>query len=135
MNIYNQIQSNKFKSYFIILLFIGIVTLIFYLAGKYFNHAEQYLYFGLIISLVTGIGSYFFSDRIVLGMSGAHPADKKDFFDYYTVTENLCIAAGTQMPKLYVIDDPVPNAFATGRDTKHAVVAATTGLLDRKSVV
>src|SRR3989344_8407079 len=131
MNIYNQIQSNKFKSYFIILLFIGIVTLIFYLAGKYFNHAEQYLYFGLIISLVTGIGSYFFSDRIVLSMSGAHPADKKDFFDYYTVTENLCIAAGTQMPKLYVIDDPVPNAFATGRDTKHAVVAATTGLLER----
>ncbi len=64
-------------------------------------------------------------------MSGAKPADKKQYFNFYTVTENLCIASGIPMPKLYVIDDPVPNAFATGRNPQHAVVAATTGLLSR----
>ncbi len=64
-------------------------------------------------------------------MAHAKPADKKDYFDFYTTTENLTIAAGMPMPKLYVIQDPTPNAFATGRDDKHAVVAATTGLLER----
>jgi len=62
-------------------------------------------------------------------MSGARPADRKEFFDLYTVTENLAITAGLPMPKLYVINDQSPNAFATGRDKKHAVVAVTTGLL------
>lgn len=61
----------------------------------------------------------------------AHPADKKEYFDFYTVTENLAIAGGVPMPRIYVINDPAPNAFATGRDPKHAVVVATTGLLQR----
>lgn len=64
-------------------------------------------------------------------MTGAKPANKEEYFDFYTVTENLAIAAGLPMPKLYVIPDPAPNAFATGRDPKHAVVVATTGILQR----
>ena len=64
-------------------------------------------------------------------MSGARPADKKTYFDFYTSAENMAIVAGIPTPKLYVIDDPAPNAFATGRDPEHAVIAATTGILEK----
>lgn len=131
MNIYSQISSNKIKTYVIIGLFAGLMTLAFYLVGKYMNNAESYFIFGLLFALGSSVGSYFYSDKIVLSMAGAKPATKKEHFDYYTVTENLCIAAGIPMPKLYVINDDAPNAFATGRDPKHAAVAATTGLLAR----
>lgn len=83
----------------------------------------------MIFSLFSGVGSYYFSDKIVLTMSGAKPADKRAYFDFYTSAENMAIAAGVPTPKLYVIEDAAPNAFATGRDPKHAVIAATTGLL------
>lgn len=131
MNVYSQIQSNKVKSYFIIALFIGLVSLLFYLVGLYFQDPSFYLIFGIGFSAVSGFTSYFFSDKIVLKMSGAQPATKEEYFNYYTVTENLCIAAGIPMPKLYVIQDEAPNAFATGRNPDHAVVAATTGLLSK----
>ena len=75
------------------------------------------------------IFSYWFSDKIVLKMSGAKPASKEEYYDLYTITENLAITAGLPMPKLYVIEDAVPNAFATGRNKEHAVIAVTTGLL------
>ncbi len=87
------------------------------------------LYIAVAFALVMNVGSYWFSDKLVLSMTGAKPASREEFFDLYTVTENLAITAGLPMPKLYVINDPAPNAFATGRDEKHAVVAATTGLL------
>lgn len=112
-------------------LFIVLFSGFFYLAGKYFNSPGAFLFLGLLISTFSSIGSYFYSDKIVLFTTGAKPANKKEFFDYYTTTENLALAAGLPMPKLYVIDDPAPNAFATGRDPKHAVVCATTGLLQR----
>ncbi|TEU02291.1 zinc metalloprotease HtpX, partial [Candidatus Woesebacteria bacterium] len=76
-------------------------------------------------------GGYYYSDKIVLKISGARPADKKRDFLFYTVVENLSIATGLPKPKLYVIDDSAPNAFATGRDPKHAVVCTTTGLLSK----
>ena len=76
-----------------------------------------------------GFGSYYFSDSIVLKLHGAHEASREEYFDLYTVTENLAIAAGIPKPKIYVIDDPAPNAFATGRNYNHAVVVATYGLL------
>ena len=131
MNIYSQIQSNKLKTYFIIFLFIGLLSLVFYLAGEYFGDPRSYFMFGLVVAVISGISSYFFSDKIVLAMSRARLATKKEFFDYYTVAENLAIASGIPMPKLYVIDDPVPNAFATGRNPKHAIIAATVGLLQK----
>ncbi|MEN9328514.1 MAG: hypothetical protein RI947_1322 [Candidatus Parcubacteria bacterium] len=86
---------------------------------------------GLLFSFFSSIGSYFYSDKIVLYTVKARPATKEEFFDLYTVTENIASVAGLPMPKLYVIDDPAPNAFATGRDPKHAVVAATTGLMEQ----
>ncbi len=86
--------------------------------------------FALIFSGFSSIGSYFFSDRLVLATSGAKQIKKSDFPQYYRTVENLSIAAGLPMPRVYVVEDPSPNAFATGRDPKHAVVCATTGLLD-----
>jgi heat shock protein HtpX len=131
MTVYSQIAGNKAKTYLIILLFIIFMTTFFFLIGKYFNDPTTFLFIGLIISLVSSIGSYFYSDKIVLMTTGAKPATKEEFFDLYTVVENLSIADGLPMPKIYVINDPSPNAFATGRNPKHAVVCATTGLLER----
>ncbi len=98
-------------------------------AISYYYHNPVILYVAVVFYLFMNVGSYWFSDKIVLTMSHAKPALRAEFFDFYTVTENLAITAGISMPKLYVINDPAPNAFATGRDEKHAVVCATAGLL------
>lgn len=131
MTPYSLISQNKSKTVLIMALFILLFSGFFYIVGKYFNSPGSYLVFGLVISIVSSVGSYFYSDKVVLFTTGAKPADKKQYFDFYTVTENLALAAGLPMPKLYVIEDESPNAFATGRDPKHAVVCATTGLLER----
>lgn len=131
MTVYDQIAHNKTRTYAIILIFILLVTGFFFIIGRYVQSPMTYFFIGLTFSLLSSIGSYFYSDRIVLFTTGAKPASKQEFFDFYTVTENIAIAAGLPMPKLYVIHDPAPNAFATGRDTKHAVVCATTGLLQK----
>ncbi len=129
MTPYQQITHNKVRTYLIFILFIFITSGFFYFIGQYFQSANSYLMFGLILSFFSGLISYFFSDKIILFTVGAKPASKKEYFDLYTVTENLTIASGLPMPKLYVINDPAPNAFATGRDPKNAVVCVTTGLL------
>ncbi|MEX0910077.1 MAG: M48 family metallopeptidase [Candidatus Paceibacterota bacterium] len=87
------------------------------------------LYGAVIFSIVMNIASYWFSDKIVLRMSGAHKATRAQYFDLWNAVENLSITAGLPMPEVYVMDDPSPNAFATGRNEKNSVVAVTTGLL------
>jgi heat shock protein HtpX len=129
VNPYSQITYNKRRTFLILALFIALFSGFFYLIGYYTQSANQFLVFGLIFSLISSFISYFYSDKIVLFTVGARPADKKKYFDFYTVTENLTLAAGLPMPKLYVIDDPSPNAFATGRNPKNAVICVTTGLL------
>lgn len=111
-------------------IFVFIFSGFFYIIGRYYGSPTPYFILGITISLFSTLGSYFFSDKIVLMTTGAQPANKKQFFDFYTVAENLSLAYGLPMPKLYVIDNPAPNAFATGRDPGHAVICATTGLLD-----
>ena len=111
-------------------VFILIFSSFFFLLGKYFDSPWGYFFLGFFISILSSIGSYFYGDKLVLMTTGAIKADKKRYFNFYTVAENLSIASGLPMPALYVIVDPSPNAFATGRDPKHAVVCATTGLLD-----
>ena len=130
MTVYNQIAKNKWRTFLVMFLFIVITSGFFYLIGKFVESPATYFIIGFGISLLSSIGSYFYSDKIVLATTGAQPADKKRHFDFYTVTENLAIASGIPMPKLYVIDDQSLNAFATGRNPKHAVVAVTTGLLE-----
>ncbi|MBI4004536.1 M48 family metallopeptidase [Candidatus Roizmanbacteria bacterium] len=131
MSIYNQISSNKLRTYLIIFIFILLISGFFFLIGKYFENPTMYFTIGILVSLISSIGSYYYSDKIVLFTTGAKPADKKEHFDFYTVTENLAIASGLPMPKLYVMQDSAMNAFATGRDPKHAVVCATTGILEK----
>ncbi len=131
MTVYSQIAQNKFKTYVIFGLFIVIFTGFFLLLGNLLDSAPAYGILGFVIAIASSVGSYFYSDKLVLATTHARPAKKEEFFDLYTVTENLSLAAGLPMPKLYVVDDPSPNAFATGRDPKHAVVAATTGLLQK----
>ncbi len=87
------------------------------------------LYFFVGFSILMNFVSYWFSDKIVLKLAGAKEASRAEYFDLYTSVENLSITAGLPMPKVYVVDDRAPNAFATGRDKDHAVVCATTGLL------
>ncbi|MEK7496755.1 MAG: M48 family metallopeptidase, partial [Patescibacteria group bacterium] len=96
----------------------------------YFGSPWGYFFLGFFISFASSVGSYFYGHKLVLMTTGAKIANKKTYFNFYTVTENLCLAAGLPMPKLYVINDPSPNAFATGRDPKHAVICVTTGLLE-----
>jgi heat shock protein HtpX len=131
MTVYSQIAGNKAKTYLILFLFIIFVMGIFLLIGTVLQDSYTYFILGLVISLASSVGSYFYSDKIVLATTGAKPASKDEYFDLYTVVENLSIATGIPMPKVYVMEDASPNAFATGRDPKHAVVCATTGLLER----
>lgn len=129
MSIYSQISANKQKTLLIFALFIILLTGFFYIIGVYYGDANSYLVLGLIISLFSSVFSYYFSDKLVLFSVGAVPANKEKHFDFYTAGENMALAAGIPMPKLYVITDAAPNAFATGRDPKHAIVCATEGLL------
>src|SRR5262245_13935749 len=127
-NLYQERSNNLLRTWLLMAGFFLLVILVGWAVSYYYNDVSI-LYVAVAIALVTNIGSYWFSDKIVLSMTGAKPATREEFFDLYTVTENLAITAGLPMPKLYVIQDEAPNAFATGRDEKHAVVAATTGLL------
>lgn len=137
-NIYEAVDANKRKSAIIVVLFAAFVA-----AAVYFISQATGIYLGyepgglgiagiaLIIAGLMSFGSYYYSDKIVLKISGAKPANRKRDFLFYTVVENLSIASGLPKPRLYVIDDSAPNAFATGRDPEHAVVCATTGLLSK----
>lgn len=130
MTIYSQISANKRRSYLILLLFVFIFSGFFYVIGSYSNQGEAYFFLGFAISFFSSWISYYYSDKIVLATLSAKPANKQEYFDFYTVVENLCVASGLPMPRIYVIDDPSPNAFATGRDPKHATICATSGLLE-----
>lgn len=128
MNLYQDRARNLRKTWALMLGFFLMVIAIGW-AVSYYYQSPVILYAAVGFSILMNIGSYWFSDKLVLSMTKACPATREEFFDLYTVTENLAITAGLPMPRLYVIDDPAPNAFATGRNEKHAVVATTTGLL------
>lgn len=129
LNIYEQVDANKRKSWLIIILFVLFITGVAYVFSQALDYGPGLVGIALIISGIMSFASYYWSDKIILTLSGARPADREKDFDFYTVTENLVMAARIPMPKLYVIEDSAMNAFATGRDPNHAVVCATTGLL------
>ena len=131
MTIYSQISSNKLKTWVIMILFIVFFLTVSYVLGRALGYGLSFAGIMLIISGLISFISYYNSDKIVLSMSGAKPADKKSYRELYTTVENLSIASGLAMPRVYVIEDSSPNAFATGRDPKHAAVAVTTGLLEK----
>ncbi len=129
LNIYEQVAANKRRSWLIIFLFTLFVVMASWIMGEALGYGLGFIGWALIISGAMSFTSYYFSDRIILTMSGARPANRQKDFHFYTVTENLVMAARLPMPKLYVIEDTSMNAFATGRDPKHAVVVTTTGIL------
>ncbi len=131
MSIYNEIAVNKARTYVIIAIFIFLISGLFFLIGKYFENPVFYFTIGILIAVISSVWSYYNSDKVVLFTTGAKPATKEKYFNFYTVTENLALADGLPMPKLYVMQQPAMNAFATGRDPKHAVVCATSGLLEK----
>ena len=137
-NIYEVQSANKIKSAVIVVLFLAFTFLATYILATAFGIYSGYRpgglgFFGiaLIVSGISTFISYYYSDKIVLGISGARPATSQEDKLFTQVIENLCIGAGIPKPKLYVINDTAPNAFATGRDPKHAVICATTGLLSK----
>src|SRR5438552_3653615 len=137
-NIYEVQSANKIKSVVIVILFLAFSFLAVYVlataSGIYLGYKPGGLGFVGIALIVSGIStfvSYYFSDKIVLGISGARVATPQEDKLFTQVVENLCIGIGIPKPKLFVIEDTAPNAFATGRDPKHAVICATTGLLSK----
>lgn len=130
VNIYEQISSNKRRSTVIILFFITFIIGASYAISYTFN-VQGLLPLAIIFSIGSSLVSYFAGDKIVLSMNGAIPASRKEYFDFYTVTENLAMADQIPTPKIYVIPSPAMNAFATGRDPDHAIICATTGLLEK----
>ncbi len=130
MTLYTQKSANIRKTWLLMALFFGAVIGIGWVfAAVYRNPAI--LYFAVVFSIVMNVISYWFSDKIVLALHHAEPVEFKENPELYRVLENLTIAAGLPMPKFYLIRDPSPNAFATGRDPKHAVVVVTSGILER----
>jgi heat shock protein HtpX len=111
-------------AFFVFIIFLG------WFFGYLYNNSAI-LIFAIIFAVVLNITSYWYSDKIVLTLSGAHPATPETHETLWNVVENLSITAGLPMPRVYIVEDPAPNAFATGRNEKHAVVAVTTGLLER----
>ena len=131
MNIYSAISANKNKTWLIMLLFVLIITTMVYVFSKALGYSGYGLAgIALVFAGLISIGSFYYSDKLVLATTGAKEIKKEDYPKYYRTVENLCIASGLPMPKVYIMTDPSPNAFATGRDPKHAVVCATTGLLE-----
>ncbi|UOR02723.1 M48 family metalloprotease [Leucobacter allii] len=126
---YRAIRRNKLNSVLIILLFLGIVGGLGWLAATIYRSP------GIVITVVAvsigyAVFQYFMAGRQAISMSGAQRITEADHPRLYRIVENLAITTGTPMPEVYLVHDPAPNAFATGRDPEHAMVAATTGLLE-----
>ena len=126
--IYTHQAENSRKTWFLMTVFLVVIIGIAW-AFSYIMQNPAILYGGIIFSLLMNIYGYWYSDKLVIKMSGAIPATREQYFDLWNAVENLSITAGLPMPALYVIPDDSPNAFATGRNKEHAAVAVTTGLL------
>ena len=129
-SIYTQADSNTRKTWFLLTGFLVFIIAIGWLFS-YLLDDSAILYIAIFISVFSSFGSYWWSDKIVLSMYNAQPVEHNKNPELYHVVENLCITAGLPVPKIYIIPEMQPNAFATGRDAKHAVVAVTQGLLQR----
>ena len=130
MNLYTHRDANIRKTWFLFSLFFLIIIGFGYFLSHYFN-SQEILIVAVLFSVVMSFVSYWFSDKVVLSMAGAHPVTRENARELYNIVENLSITAGLPVPKIYLINDPSPNAFATGRNPKNAVVAVTAGLLER----
>src|SRR3990167_9173557 len=132
--LYTHQEQNIWKTWFLMTAFFVLVMLIGWVVSWYYDN-PSILYIAVIFSVAMNVTSYWFSDKIVLKLAGARPATREEYRDLWNIVENLSITAGLPMPKLYIVNDPSTNAFATGRNKEHAVVAVTTGILPLLSKV
>lgn len=125
---YSAIAANKRKTIFIIAIFLVIIAALGWLFAQLYN--DMFIFYGTLVgaAIYTAI-QYFAAGSLAVALNGARQVTKREEPRLYRIVENLAITTGLPMPKVYVIDDPAPNAFATGRDPNHAIVCATTGLM------
>lgn len=128
---YEQIARNKWKSFFLILFFLGLIFALTWLFGELTGLGSYGLILAVVIAVAMTFGSYYASDKIVLAISRAKPIRKEEYPYLYNVVEGLAIAAGLPKPRCYIIDDTAPNAFASGRNPKNSVIVVTKGLLQK----
>lgn len=126
--LYTQQSRNVFRTWMLMGIFLALITGVGYVFSLYYQ-SNAILYFALVLSVGMNISAYWFSDKVAIAQAGARPADEREYIELHRVVENLAITAGLPKPRVYIIEDPAPNAFATGRDKEHAVIAVTTGLL------
>lgn len=126
---YSAIAANKRNTVLIMAVFVGIIGAIGWVISAYYGNTSI-SYWVIGGAAIYAIIQYFLASRLAVAMTGARQIEKKDNPRFYRIVENLAITEGMPMPRVYIIDDPAPNAFATGRDPKHAIVAATTGILE-----
>jgi heat shock protein HtpX len=128
MTTYSYIASNKFRSVVLLLLFMAFIGGIGYIWGLYYGNGIESIGMALIFAGVSSFAGYFWSDKIALAVNGAQAINENDDPELFHIVESLSMTAGIPMPKLYIINDPAPNAFATGRNPQHAAIAVTTGI-------
>lgn len=126
---YGAIAANKRNTVLIMALFVGLISAIGYVVSLYFGDTSITMWV-IIGALIYTLIQYFAAGKLAVAMTGAREIEKKDNPRLYRIVENLAITTGMPTPKIYIINDPAPNAFATGRDPKHAIVAATTGIME-----
>ncbi len=128
VSLYTQQSKNVFRTWLLMGVFLTFVIIVGFLASQYFGDSTI-LYFAVGFAFLTNIWAYWFSASIAIRSVGAVPADPGQYKELHRIVENLAITAGLPKPQVYIINDPAPNAFATGRDKDHAVIAVTSGLL------
>lgn len=129
--ILESVRKNKISSFFIVSVFILVIMLGVYFVGMYYDLGVLSIPLALAFSLIPALISYYNCDKLVLLLNGARPATEEQDLQLKVILDNLCIASGLPHPKLYVIEDQSPNAFATGRNPENAVICVTTGLLSK----
>ncbi len=129
------IRSNKRRSAALIVVFILVVGLVGFAIGVVVGNGIAFTVAALVISAIIAFASYWKADKIALSVSRARPAPPEQYQRLHNLVEGLCIAGGLPKPGVYIIDDPAPNAFATGRNPNHAAIAVTTGLLEKMNRV
>ena len=132
---YDLIRANKRRSVLLIVAFIAVVAVIGFAFGMVFGNGLVATLVALVVGGIVAFVSYWKADKIALRVSRAYPADPQQYARLHNIVEGLCIAGGLPKPGVYVVDDVAPNAFATGRDPKHAAIAVTTGLLEKMNRV
>lgn len=127
-SLYTLQSRNVWRTWGLMAVFLCLVVFVGYAASLYFGN-QAVLWGSLVFALVTNIYAYWNADKVAIRSAGAVPADEVQYRELHRIVENLAITAGLPKPRVFIIEDMAPNAFATGRDAKHAAIAVTTGLL------